>query len=375
MFKLGLIINPIAGMGGSVGLKGTDGKETLDIAIQKGAIPSSPVRAAQALSKLTKVSNQFKLITCPGVMGEDIAQECGLHYNIISMVLAGKTNSEDTRSAADLLFEQSVDLLLFVGGDGTARDIASVIGEKQLSLGIPAGVKIHSSVFALSPLYAAEITESLIRGRKPRPRLAEVMDIDEEAFRADEVRARLFGYLKVPGVDRGIQVLKTGSTSLEIAKQQAIASFFAEEMSPDLLYLIGPGTTTRELLRKFGHEGTLLGIDALKDGAIVALDLNESQCLELLDKHNPGQVRIVVTPIGGQGFIFGRGNQQLSPKVIRHVIPDGIIIVSTPDKLQALQGRPFRIDTGDPKLDFKLAGVYQVLTGYRESAYYRIEIK
>ncbi len=373
MFKLGLIINPIAGMGGSVGLKGTDGKETLDLAIQKGAIPTSTERAALVLNKLTKVSNQFKLITCPGVMGEDIARKCRLNCDVLSMSLEGNTNPEDTRNASNLLFEQSTDLLLFVGGDGTARDIASVIGEKQLSIGVPAGVKIHSSVFALSPLYAAEITESLIRGRKTRPRLAEVMDIDEEAFRAGEVRARLFGYLQVPGVDRGMQALKAGSSSLEIVKQQAIASFFFEDMSPDLLYLIGPGTTTRELLRKFGHEGTLLGIDALKDGAIIGQDLNESQCIELLDKYKLGQARIVVTPIGGQGFIFGRGNQQLSPKVIRRVTPDGIVVVSTPDKLHALQGKPLRIDTGDPELDIELAGVYHVLTGYRESTYYWIE--
>ena len=373
MFKLGLIVNPIAGMGGSVGLKGTDGAETLQMAIKRGATPSSPDRAVFVIDRLSAVINQFQLITCPGKMGEVIARKSGIDCEVLAMEVKENTRPEDTRLAADMLLRKSVDLLLFVGGDGTARDLVSAVGEQQLCLGVPAGVKIHSSVYALSPRYAAEICEDLIRGRKARPRLAEVMDIDENAFRAGAVKARLFGYLLVPGVERGLQVLKAGSPASEKVRQQAIASYFVEEMNHDYLYLIGPGTTTRELMRKFGYEGTLLGVDALKGKILIGEDLSEKECLAFMEKHSGAELRIVVTSIGGQGFILGRGNQQLSPRVINNVGREGIIILCTPEKLQALKGRPFRIDTGDPELDFELAGVYKVLTGYRESTYYRVE--
>lgn len=93
--------------------------------------------------------------------------------------------------------------------------------------------------------------------RRPRPRLAEVMDIDEEAFRLDQLKARLFGYLKVPGVQRGLQVLKAGNSAAETFSQQAIAVLFVEELDPGKLYLIGPGTTTRAILQALGQEGTL----------------------------------------------------------------------------------------------------------------------
>lgn len=373
MFKLGLIVNPIAGMGGSVGLKGTDGTETLQMALQRGAVPSSPKRAAFVLEKLSSISDKFQLITCPGIMGEDIAKKCDIACEVLKMDVTDNTKPDHTRQAAGMLLQENVNLLLFVGGDGTARDLAAVVGEKHLCLGVPAGVKIHSSVFALSPSYAAEITGGLIRGRKARSRLAEVMDIDEDAFRAGEVKASLFGYLLVPGVERGLQVLKAGSPASESVRQQAIASYFVEEMNNDYLYLVGPGTTTRELLRKIGCEGTLLGVDALKGDQLIGEDLNEKECLAIIESFSGSGIRIVVTPIGGQGFIFGRGNQQLSPRVISKVGRDGIMILSTPEKLQALQGRPFRIDTGDPILDIKLTGFYRVYTGYRESTYYRVE--
>lgn len=373
MFKLGLIVNPIAGMGGSVGLKGTDGTETLQKALQRGAVPSSPKRAAFVLEKLSSISDKFQLITCPGIMGEDLAKKCNIASEVLRMDVTDNTKPEHTRQAAGMLLQENLNLLLFVGGDGTARDLAAVVGEKKLCLGVPAGVKIHSSVFALSPSYAAEITADLIRGRKARSRLAEVMDIDEDAFRAGEVKARLFGYLLVPGVERGLQVLKAGSPASESVRQQAIASYFVEEMNDDYLYLVGPGTTTRELLRKIGYEGTLLGVDALRGDQLIGEDLNEKECLTIMESFLGSGIKIVVTPIGGQGFIFGRGNQQLSPKVISKVGREGILILSTPEKLQALQGRPFRLDTGDPILDAKITGFYRVFTGYRESTYYRVE--
>lgn len=367
MFRLGLIVNPVAGMGGRVGLKGTDGPDCLTKARELGAIPLAPSRAALALRVLLPVKDELCLFTCPGLMGETAAVEAGLPFRAIGLRIGSQTGPEDTKEAARRMAESGVDLLLFAGGDGTARDIAEAVGENVLCLGIPAGVKIHSAVYAATPLHAGEAVLSLVRGRRPSRRLAEVMDIDEEAFRKGEVRSRLFGYLPVPADRRHLQGLKSGSPRSEAALQKAIAADLLEKLKPGALALIGPGTTTRELKRALGFEGTLLGVDAVKDGKLVAEDCGERQLLELIAREPEGNVRIVVTPIGGQGFLFGRGNQQFSPEVLKRVGKENILVAAVPGKLAALAGAPLRVDTGDPRLDRELSGYTKVVTGYHEA--------
>lgn len=367
MFRLGLIVNPVAGMGGRVGLKGTDGPDCLTKARELGAIPLAPSRAALALRVLLPVKDELCLFTCPGLMGETAAVEAGLPFRAIGLRVGPQTGPEDTKEAARQMAESGVDLLLFAGGDGTARDIAEAVGENVLCLGIPAGVKIHSAVYAATPLHAGEAVLSLVRGRRPSRRLAEVMDIDEEAFRKGEVRSRLFGYLPVPADRRHLQGLKSGSPRSEAALQKAIAADLLEKLKPGALALIGPGTTTRELKRALGFEGTLLGVDAVKDGKLVAEDCGERELLELIAREPEGNVRIVVTPIGGQGFLFGRGNQQFSPEVLKRVGKENILVAAVPGKLAALAGAPLRVDTGDPRLDRELSGYTKVVTGYHEA--------
>ena len=367
MFRLGLIVNPAAGMGGRVGLKGTDGPDCLTKARELGAIPLAPSRAALALRVLLPVKDELCLFTCPGLMGKTAAVEAGLPFRAIGLRIGPQTGPEDTKEAARRMAESGVDLLLFAGGDGTARDIAEAVGENVLCLGIPAGVKIHSAVYAATPLHAGEAVLSLVRGRRPSRRLAEVMDIDEEAFRKGEVRSRLFGYLPVPADRRHLQGLKSGSPRSEAALQKAIAADLLEKLKPGALALIGSGTTTRELKRALGFEGTLLGVDAVKDGKLVAEDCGERQLLELIAREPEGNVRIVVTPIGGQGFLFGRGNQQFSPEVLKRVGKENILVAAVPGKLAALAGAPLRVDTGDPRLDRELSGYTKVVTGYHEA--------
>jgi len=367
MFRLGLIVNPVAGMGGRVGLKGTDGPDCLTKARELGAIPLAPSRAALALRVLLPVKDELCLFTCPGLMGKTAAVEAGLPFRAIGLRIGPQTGPEDTKEAARRMAESGVDLLLFAGGDGTARDIAEAVGENVLCLGIPAGVKIHSAVYAATPLHAGEAVLSLVRGRRPSRRLAEVMDIDEEAFRKGEVRSRLFGYLPVPADRRHLQGLKSGSPRSEAALQKAIAADLLEKLKPGALALIGSGTTTRELKRALGFEGTLLGVDAVKDGKLVAEDCGERQLLELIAREPEGNVRIVVTPIGGQGFLFGRGNQQFSPEVLKRVGKENILVAAVPGKLAALAGAPLRVDTGDPRLDRELSGYTKVVTGYHEA--------
>ena len=373
MFRLGLIVNPVAGMGGRVGLKGTDGAESLARARELGAMPLAPARAGQALAILSAAREAFSLLTCPGAMGEAVAASCGLPCTTVDLRLGAETAPADTKAAARMMADRSVDLLLFAGGDGTARDISDAVGERVPCLGIPAGVKIHSAVFASTPLHAGELALALARGKRPCLRLAEVMDIDEEAFRRGEVRSRLYGYLTVPGDRRHMQGQKAGTPKSEKAVQEAIAHDILERLSRDALALVGPGSTTRELKRLLGREGTLLGVDAFKAGVPAGEDCNEGRLLELIALEPGGDVRIVVTPIGGQGFLFGRGNQQFSPEVLRRAGREGIWVASTPGKLAALGGAALKIDTGDPALDRELMGYYRVVTGYHESVMVRVE--
>jgi predicted polyphosphate/ATP-dependent NAD kinase len=373
--KLGLIINPVAGIGGRVGLKGSDGADIQRKALELGAVPRAQERAIAALQRLSSVEG-LELATYPGEMGEEAARACGFEPTVIGSVAPGHTTAADTRQAARELLALGVDLLLFAGGDGTARDVYQAVGLDLVALGIPAGVKIHSAVYATSPGSAGELAALYLEGRIDSVREAEVMDIDEEGVRQGVVSAKLYGYLKVPFRPSMVQNLKMPSTGEQAAVAE-IAHDVVETMEPGWLYLIGPGTTTRAIAKELGLPKTLIGVDVVilhestGEAKLVAADANESQLLALLDGQ---RAKIVVTPIGGQGYIFGRGNQQISPQVIQAVVGDAsrpwdyILVVSAPTKLHALGSRPLLVDTGDPVLDEKLSGYVQVITGYREKA-------
>ena len=364
--KLGLIVNPIAGIGGRVGLKGSDGEEIQQKALALGAVPQSLARAVQALERLRRVDG-LGIITYPAEMGEDAALACSFEPTVLGLITPGRTTAEDTKSAAREMRRVGVDLLLFAGGDGTARDIYEAVGDALPVLGIPAGVKIHSAVYATSPASAGELAALFLQGRAGSLREAEVMDIDEEAFRQGRLSARLYGYLQIPFRSSLVQNLKMASVGGE-ASAAAIAYDIAEKMEEGCLYIVGPGTTTRAIADELDLEKTLLGVDVLLDRQLLAADANETQLLHLLDEHAGCRARIVVTPIGGQGYIFGRGNQQISPRVIERVGRENIVVVSTREKLYTLAGQPLRVDTGDPAVDEALSGYLTVVTGYNERA-------
>ena len=377
MKTLGLIVNPIAGMGGSVGLKGTDGEDTPQRALSLGAEPQASKRAHEALSVIGKAMPELTLVTCAGKMGEDTARSCGLTARIIEGVPqdGASTSSADTRRAALELRRLGVDLLLFAGGDGTARDICDALrtdgvasGELPV-LGIPAGVKMHSGVFALTPRKAGETALHFLNDHAAELDDAEVMDIDEDAFREGRVSATLHGYLKTPMGDDGVQATKSGAAPSDSQAAQDIARQVAADMTGDTLYIIGPGTTTAAIARELGVANTLLGVDVVANGKLLAADATERDLLRLTDGR---QAKIIVTVIGGQGYIFGRGNQQISPRVIRRIGSENIVVVATAGKLRALDGRPLLVDTGDAALDEALSGYIRVITGYRESHIYRV---
>ncbi len=365
MKRLGLIVNPVAGLGGRVGLKGSDGAQTQTRALMLGAVPRAAARAAEALHG---VAGDFELVTCPGPMGADAARICELDPIVVGSTL-GRTTAADTRRAAQAMRDLGVALLLFAGGDGTARDIATAIGADVPVLGIPAGVKMHSAVFTHHPRDAGALAVQAVTSDGLVLREAEVLDLDEEAYRSGDVAPRLYGYLRVPVAPRHVQNRKAPSPTTEAAQLDAIAADVVEQMRPGWLYVLGPGTTTRAIATRLGVTKTLVGVDVVQDGALIARDVSEAQLAHLVAGRS---ARIVVTPIGGQGFLFGRGNQQLSPTVLRAVGLDNILVVATAEKLSTLGGAPLQVDSGDPEIDARLAGHVRIVTGYHERAVYRV---
>ena len=369
---LGLIVNPIAGMGGKVGLKGTDGAETLAAARALGAQPIAPARAARALAKLTGKPG-IALLAAPGAMGAAAARAAGLSPCIIGAVRAGETTAQDTRAAARAMAEAGAALLLFAGGDGTARDLYDAVSGRVPILGIPTGVKMHSAVFATSPEGAgqlAALTLSAAGAGGVELRDGEVMDIDEVAVRAGRLSARLYGYARVPYRRALVQGAKAASALGSAGAVAAVGREIAAGMEPGRLYIIGPGTTTAPIIAALGIEGTLLGVDAVRDRALVGADLNEALLLALT---KGARATIIVTVIGGQGYVFGRGNQQSSAAVIRRVGRENIVVVAGIEKLVSLGGGPLRVDTGDLEVDRILAGFIRVRVAPNQSTVARIE--
>lgn len=367
--KLGFIVNPIAGMGGKVGLKGTDGTEILQRARELGAEPEAPKKAIKALEILTPLRDKLRIITCPGDMGENEAVAAGFVPTVVGD-RKDDTGPEDTEQAARHMLNLGVDLLLFAGGDGTARNIYNAIGAKMPALGIPAGVKIHSAVYANHPRSAGEVALKYLQGELETLREAEVMDIDEEAFRQGQVTAELYGYLQVPYERQLVQSLKAGRTEGEEAALDAVADRIIDEMELDVLYIIGPGTSTRPIMDKLNLPNTLLGVDLIKNRRLVASDVSEQEILRHLDGQ---QAKIIVTVIGGQGYIFGRGNQQLSAKVIQKVGKKNIRIIATKNKIVSLRGQPLLVDTGDDEVNAEFNDYMRVVTSYNEEMMYKVQ--
>lgn len=358
MKKIGFIVNPIAGMGGSVGLKGTDGDAYLE-ALRRGAKPVSPLRALDFLNNIE--SRDFQIVSAPGPMGADIVAQSKLRSNLHTVIgeVGNTTTREDTIRIAKELREL-VDLLVFVGGDGTARDIYDAVGTSIPVIGVPSGVKMYSSVFALNTLSAAKLLDMYLRGLT-RIVEREVVDADEESIRRDVISVRLYGYLLVPVAEGLIQESKTLYTGYDEEESKlAMARYIVDNMEPNTPYILGPGTTVKAICRVLGLQCTVLGVDVILNNSLLVKDAWERDLLGILEKYE--RVKVVVSPIGKQGFIFGRGNQQISPRVLSRVRRDDVIIVATRSKMDEL--KYLLVDTGDREVDYKLSGYYKVLVDY-----------
>lgn len=378
MSRVGFVVNPIAGMGGRVGLKGTD--HVVDQARAAGAEPVAPGRAIQFLTAFLKMQAKdpeldVRWVTCGGEMGATLLDRAGTPPEALEIVHTPgvPSTADDTRAAAVACAAAPVDLLLFCGGDGTARDVVGAIDGKVPILGIPAGVKMHSGVFAVDPRAAAEALTAFLRGQL-RIGDSEVLDLDEDAYRRGEWRVRMYATARTLVEPNLIQADKMmfaemSEESVRLEMAEHFRDLFTEE--PTTLFLLGPGSTLESIARRLKIDKTLLGIDAVVGGKLVALDLDEKGILGLLNRH--AKAKLVVSPIGAQGFILGRGNLQLSPTVVRRIGPRNLMVVATPAKLAATP--VLRVDTGDESLDAEIRRKEYlfVLIGYRTTKLHPIK--
>jgi predicted polyphosphate/ATP-dependent NAD kinase len=373
MLKVGFLVNPIAGMGGRVGLKGTDG--VLEEARKLGARPIAGDHAGAMLSEFAKMHDkgEAEWLTCSGGMGADSLEKAGIGFRTVYEA-PKVTGQKDTVAASAEFLKRKADIILFCGGDGTARDICSVVGRKIPILGIPAGVKMHSGVFGVTPAKTAEVLVGFISGEL-KPAEAEVLDLDEDMYRQGEWVVRLYGSALTPFESTLVQTSKMMVEEASDADILAEIGEYVQELvseEPETLFLLGPGGTAEAIGRMLGMDKTLLGIDAWAGKTQPGKDLNEAGILKLFDKYK--KMKLILSPIGSQGFVLGRGNLQLSPAVVKRIGRENIIVVSTPAKLQKTP--VLRFDTGDAELDRELAGRgwFSVVMGYRLSRLAKVAI-
>ncbi len=404
LLKVGLIINPVAGLGGAVALKGSDGVEIVREALRRGALPKAQEKVSVFLQKLKHYKERILFMTYPMAMGEAILQEQEFRYVLLnepiknnwvqqSQTLSDYTSytSDDTRHAARQMAQSGVDVIVFAGGDGTARNIAEGLTDfpEQLCLGIPAGVKIHSAVYAINPGSAADLLVELLENNQLSIQQAEVRDIDEEQLRQGIVNSKYYADLWVPkregfvqcGKQGAVHGLSQGEDQQELQIHQEIAAYLNETLDKHELLIVGAGKTTFAFKESLGIKGTLLGVDVIQDGKLLIKDAQEGQIKNLLASSpykeqlrqvngcsGPG-VTIVVSVIGGQGCIFGRGNQQISAGIIRQVLSpelykERVILLATRRKIANLPGNMLFLDTGDALLDAQMSGLWNVLVDY-----------
>jgi predicted polyphosphate/ATP-dependent NAD kinase len=370
-FKLGLIINTFAGIGGALALKGSDGIDIRQQALAMGAEKQAQNKTKLALAQLVPFAAQVHLYLAGGEMGEDLAKQLGFSYSIVYQPQQLQTESADSKATAEALMEHAVDLILFAGGDGTARNICEVVGNSVPVLGVPAGCKIHSGVYAITPQAAGRVLTQVVQGEIVSVSDADVMDIDERLFRQGRVKARQFGEMQVPTELQYMQAVKMGGKESDELVLADIAAHIREVMEdhPEHLFVMGSGSTVQYVMDEINIDNTLLGVDLVKNQQSIGRDLTSHELLALTRNQ---ACKLVVTLIGGQGHIFGRGNQQLSPDFLQSLGKENILLVATKNKLAGLSGRPLIVDSGDIAVEQTLSGLIKVITGYHDQVLYPI---
>lgn len=358
--RIGLVVNPVSGIGGKAGLKGSDGLDIQQLAHERGFQSEALERTVAALSELPKETLVF---TSGGDMGQTYTRLAGLR-SVLVHTPKWPSSSKDTVLATKALVKSGIELILFTGGDGTARDVyKGLAGSDAVAvLGIPSGVKMYSGCFGVNPVASGRIAANWLAGGLVNFEDREVLDIGEENIRNGLLDTALHGFVRVPVVRGRTQSRKTASSSSDEQNLESVAEGFVNSMRKDELYILGPGGTTKAIAKRLGVSKTPLGVDVIQNGNLIALDCSEAELLKVTLKT---KAHALVSIIGGQGFILGRGNQQISAQVIRSLSAPRIIVVATPNKIASLSGG-LLIDSGDPHLDQELEGFYKVITGAKD---------
>ena len=372
MLRIGLLINPYAGIGGPMALKGSDDIDVTRCNVEQRLAEQ---RAQVAIERLQGYHPSLTWLSAPSIMGEQVLTNCGFQTTVVGQIDSHSTSAEDTERLGIALVEQGIDVLLFVGGDGTARNIVNALSSnekysQQLVLGIPAGVKMHSGVYTVSPQAAVSVLELLIQKEPVSTALQEVRDIDEQALREGKLNSRYYGELLVPNDQRYVQQVKNTARQNEEAIQLEIAASIVDDMDHETLYIVGCGTTPQAVMDELGLPNTLLGVDVVLGRELLAMDVTDLELQRLLENYPFHSVEIIVTAIGGQGHIIGRGNQQISSTILHRVGREHLRILITPSKLAELAYRPLIMDSSDPELDREWAGLVTVYIGYQQTVSY-----
>ena len=373
-FRLGVLVNPYAGIGGALALKGSDGAAIREKALAAGATPLANEKMKRAIKEFKDQSTPVEYVTVSDDMGQTLLEELGISPKIVYHKQAQQTESYDTENALDAMLNHGIDLLLFAGGDGTARNVFNRVGLSTAVLGVPAGCKIHSGVFAVTPSAAGKVIEKMLNGELVSQVDGEVRDIDEDAFRSGKVIAKHYGEMRVPHDLTYVQSVKMGGVEHDELVLQDMVDDVVETISDDddYYYVMGSGSTVAAVMEALSLPNTLLGVDVVFQSSVVACDVTASY-LETLVTTHPNKVRLVVTVIGGQGHVFGRGNQQLSPKVLQSLNKQNMLIMASKSKLNGLAGRPLLADTGDESTDALLRGPTTIITGFKDRVLYPME--
>ena len=372
---IGVIINPIAGVGGRAGFKGSDTIAHIPDALGRGGVQNAHTLMQTVIDTIIPHADKVQFLTVAGHMGAAVLH--GLDYRCVpvqggdtALAKGVMTTAQHTVQACSQ-FWGKCDMVVFAGGDGTARDMMQTYDFKTPVLGVPAGVKMQSGVFATTAREAGLVLKHFIEGRVPSYMDCDVMDLDENALQHDILTPRYYGYMKVPHIPQYIQSAKCRPPQGDTVYIRAIANHMQSVLQSDNIYIVGAGKTTYSCLQHIGLQGSLLGVDVVHGGKLVLKDASirdiNTYC------QNRTVAGIIVGCIGGQGIILGRGNQQIPPHIIRQVGKQNVIVVATPHKLSSLQNKPLRVDTGDRQLDRHFNGYITVINGFGHTSIYPVK--
>ena len=379
MVRLGLLVNPDAGLGGRLGLKGSDGQA--EIARSKGAQDRSGPRMRAMLDHLITISKEnldgIQWYVSKGRMGTDWISPAISSLEVIHSS-SSSTDADDTSQLVGSMIGSDIDLLVYAGGDGTTRDVVAALseyGRPELPIiGVPTGVKMHSGCFASSPKAAPDVLSAWLEGDLLLSS-TEVLDLDEDLYRQGKWVVKLYAEAITPASPRWMQGSKMRvEASGEEEIIQGLADHVRETLIDDRMMIVwGSGGTLRTIGGILGFELNTLGIDITVGGNIIGSDLNENEILSALKEHQ-GDVILLLSPMGGQGFLIGRGNLQLSPDVLRIIGVNRVLGIVTPAKMLTL--RSLRIETGDSEMDqrFSEKKYLKVLQGYRTTRVLKVSV-